>query len=76
MEVDAPIYNKLLKCGVFRENLKAKADTKRQKVVLDSESSAIMDNGIALGGYLLVLKEALVILKSDDHTYRKEIIRF
>ena len=56
------IYNKLLKCGTFRANPRVKMNFEKKKTLLDPETSAILENGLALGKYLLVLKEALVTL--------------
>ena len=55
------IYNKLLKCGIFKASTKVKINFEKKKALLDIESSSLLENGIALGKYLLVLKEALVI---------------
>ena len=46
----------------------------KKKASIDPETAAILENGIGLGKYLLVLKEALVIHLSLI-VYRKETIK-
>lgn len=38
VEIDIELYNKLLKCGIFRANPKTKTIHERKKVMLDSET--------------------------------------
>lgn len=54
------LYNKLLKCGIFRASPKVKTNFEKKKTVLDLETSAMLENGVALGKYLIVLRDALV----------------
>lgn len=62
VEIDLDLYNKLLKCGIFRANPKTKTIHERKKVMLDMETQGLYENGYALGRYLLILKDLLVIL--------------
>lgn len=54
------LYNKLLKCGIFRANPRVKTNFEKKRTLLDPETSVIFENGVALGKYLLVLRDALV----------------
>lgn len=54
------IYNKLLKCGIFRANPQIKMNFEKKKTLLDAETSSILENGVALGKYILVLRDAMV----------------
>jgi len=67
------LYNKLLKCGIFRANPRVKNNFEKKKTLLDPDTSAIFENGVALGKYLLVLKDALVKLLL--RIYRNRIIK-
>lgn len=60
MEIDMELYNKLLKCGIFRANPKVKMNFEKKKTLLDLETNSIIENGVALGKYMLVLKDAMV----------------
>lgn len=54
------LYNKLLKCGIFRANPKVKMNFEKKKTLLDPETNSLIENGVALGKYMLVLKDAMV----------------
>lgn len=56
------LYNKLLKCGIFRANTKVKTNFEKKKTQLDTDTSILFENGVALGKYLIVLRDALVNL--------------
>ena len=60
------LYNKLLKCGIFRANPKAKTNFEKKKTLLDAETSSLLENGVALGKYLLVLRDALVLFSFNN----------
>ena len=70
------IYNKLLKCGIFKTSPKVKMNFEKKKAILDNETAAMLESGAALGKYLLVLKDALVISSASlCYLNRKEIIK-
>jgi len=54
------LYNKLLKCGIFRANPKVKMSFEKKKAALDPDTQLLFENGVALAKYLLVVKDALV----------------
>ena len=54
------LYNKLLKCGIFRASPRVKTNFEKKKTLLDPETAVLFENGVALGKYLLVLRDALV----------------
>lgn len=62
------LYNKLLKCGIFRASPRVKTNFEKKKTQLDPDTSVIFENGVALGKYLLVLKDALVIFNLFKYT--------
>ncbi len=74
-EIDMELYNKLLKCGIFRASPRVKTNFEKKKTLLDPETAVLFENGVALGKYLLVLRDALVKLPLGLKAYRKEIIR-
>lgn len=61
LEIDLELYNKLLRCGIFRASPKVKTLHDKKKVTLDNDTTLLFENGIALGKYLIVLKELLVM---------------
>ncbi len=63
MEIDMDLYNKLLKCGIFRAGPNIKAFNDRKKVLLDQDTILLWENGVAFGKYLDVLKTLLVRLQ-------------
>jgi hypothetical protein len=60
MDIDMELYNKLLKCGIFKANANAKMNHEKKKVSLDLETIAIFDNGTAIARYMIVIKDMLV----------------
>jgi hypothetical protein len=62
LEIDMELYNKLLKCGIFRAGPNIKHIHDRKKVLLDIESTLLYENGVAFGKYLDILKTMLVKL--------------
>ena len=70
--MDLDIYNRLIKCAIFKTNSKVKVNQDKKKVSLDPDTAAILENGIALGKYLLVLKEALVLSAFVDTAIEKK----
>ena len=61
IELDLDFYNKMLKVAIFRANPKARTMYDKKKVALDSETQGLFENGVALGKYLVVLKDLMVI---------------
>ncbi len=62
MEIDLDLYNKLLKCAIFRASPKTRTIYDKKKVQLDADTIAIFENGVALGRYLVVLKDIFVTI--------------
>jgi hypothetical protein len=60
MEIDMDLYNKLLKCAVFRASPKTRLLYEKKKAALDQDTIGVFENGMALGKYLIVLKEIFV----------------
>jgi hypothetical protein len=56
------LYNKLLKCGIFRASPKVKTNFEKKRTLLDPDTTSLFENGVALGKYLIVLRDALVKL--------------
>jgi hypothetical protein len=54
------LYNKLLRCGIFRASPNIRAFHDKKKVQLDPDTTLLYENGIAFGKYLDVLKTLLV----------------
>ncbi len=60
MEIDLDLYNKLLKCGIFRASPNTKILNDKKKAVIDKDTGLVFENGVALGRYMLLLKEMMV----------------
>ena len=59
MEIDLDLYNKLLKCGTFRASPNTKVMHEKKKVIMDKDTAMVFETGIALGRYMIVLKDML-----------------
>ena len=62
MEIDLELYNKLLKCGIFRASPNTKTLHDKKKAVIDKDTGIVFENGVALGRYMIVLRDMMVTL--------------
>jgi len=55
-----------LKVGIFRANPKVRINFEKKRTILDPETGSLFENGVALGKYLIVLRDGLVIFLATN----------
>ena len=60
MEIDLEVYTRLCNYAILESTMSNKVFHDTQKVLLDKQSTAFFENGVALGRYLLLIDKIIV----------------
>ena len=60
-EIDIEVHQKLVKAGIIKANPKAKINDQGKKIMVDNETSLIIESGVALSKYLVAFKAAMTV---------------
>lgn len=60
MEIELEVYTRLCNYGILDSTLGNKVFHDTKKVLLDKQSTAFFENGVAIGRYLLIINNVMV----------------